>query len=102
MPCKKIEQTCVGHDTWLKALAEEVPGAITSVEGTGLLLCAELDPDKYDVIGFDGLETFCRKRGVGVIHGGINALRFTPHFALTTAEIDVIIDVVRQGLHALA
>ena len=36
----------------LKALSEEIPGAITSVEGTGLLLCAELDPEKYDVIGF--------------------------------------------------
>ncbi|MFT5681782.1 MAG: acetylornithine/succinyldiaminopimelate/putrescine aminotransferase [Myxococcota bacterium] len=84
----------------LKALALELPGAITSVEGTGLLLCAELDPAKYDVVGFDGMETFCRKRGIGVIHGGINALRFTPHFGLTSAEIDVIIDVVRQGLIA--
>ena len=85
----------------LRALAEEIPGAITSVEGTGLLLCAELDPSRYDVIGFNGMETFCRKNGIGVIHGGINALRFTPHFALTSAEIDTIIDVVRQGLIAL-
>ena len=85
----------------LKVLAEEIPGAITSVEGTGLLLCAELDPEKYDVVGFEGVETFCRKKGVGVIHGGINALRFTPHFALTSQEIDVIIDVVREALIAL-
>ena len=70
------------------------------MEGTGLLLCAELDPEKYDVVGFNGMETFCRKKGVGVIHGGHNALRFTPHFALTSAEIDVIIDVIREGLIA--
>jgi acetylornithine/succinyldiaminopimelate/putrescine aminotransferase len=99
---KNIQDRGVEFVDKLKALSEEIPGAITSVEGTGLLLCAELDPEKYDVIGFTGMETFCRKKGIGVIHGGKNALRFTPHFALSSAEIDVIIDVVRQGLHALA
>ena len=99
---KNIQDRGVEFVDKLKALAEEVPGAITSVEGTGLLLCAELDPEKYDVIGFDGIETFCRKKGIGVIHGGHNALRFTPHFALTSAEIDIIVDVVREGLHELA
>ena len=97
---KNIQDRGVEFVEKLEVLAEELPGTITSVEGTGLLLCAELDPEKYDVIGFDGMETFCRKRGIGVIHGGVNALRFTPHFALTSAEIDVIIDVVRQGLIA--
>ncbi len=98
---KNIQDSGVEFVEKLQALAEELPGTITSVEGTGLLLCAELDPQKYAVIGYEGLETFCRKKGVGVIHGGINALRFTPHFALTSAEIDMIVDVVRQGLIAL-
>ena len=29
---------------------------------------------------------------------GQNALRFNPHFAVTSAEIDLIIDVLRDGL----
>jgi acetylornithine/succinyldiaminopimelate/putrescine aminotransferase len=81
----------------LQGLQAEFPGMITAVEGTGLLLCAELSPT-IPVVGFDGIETFCRRRGVGVIHGGHNALRFTPHFAITSAELDIIIDVVRDGL----
>jgi hypothetical protein len=39
-----------------------------------------------------------RERGFGVIHGGINSLRFTPHFAITEGEVDLLIDGVRQAL----
>lgn len=84
--------------TKLKELAKEFPGVITSVEGTGLLLCAELNPDLMKVVGFGGVEEYCRKHGVGVIHGGKNALRFTPHFNITSTEIDLIIVVVRAAL----
>jgi len=35
---------------------------------------------------------------LGVIHGGQNALRFTPHFAITSEEIDLIIEVLRDAL----
>ena len=82
----------------LEGLADELPGIITQVQGTGLLLSAELEPSKFPVIGFDAVETWCRKNGLGVIHGGSNALRFTPHFNLTSAEIDAIIDIVRDAL----
>ena len=81
----------------LEQLAHEMPGIITKVQGTGLLLSAELEPNQYPVIGFDAVETWCRKHGLGVIHGGSNALRFTPHFGITSAEIDLIIDVVRKA-----
>lgn len=82
----------------LRALAREHPGAITHVQGTGLLLSAALDPDRYKVVGSGGVEEFCRLRGVGVIHGGANALRFTPHFRITSAELDLMLDVVGQAL----
>ena len=82
----------------LYSLAVEMPGIITQVQGTGLLLSAELQPKKFPVVGFDAVETWCRKHGLGVIHGGSNALRFTPHFGITSAEIDLIIDVVRDSL----
>jgi len=82
----------------LKLLADELPGTITKVQGTGLLLSAELEPSKFPVVGFDAVEPWCRRRGLGVIHGGHNALRFTPHFRLTSKEIDLIIDIVREAL----
>ena len=46
----------------------------------------------------EGVEEYCRRHGIGVIHGGKNALRFTPHFAITSAEIELIVGVVRQAL----
>jgi acetylornithine/succinyldiaminopimelate/putrescine aminotransferase len=86
----------------LKLLGEEFPGIITKVQGTGLLLSAELEPTKFPVVGFDAVEPWCRRHGLGVIHGGVNALRFTPHFGITSAEIDLIIDVVRESLVAFS
>ena len=86
----------------LKLLEQELPGTITKVQGTGLLLSAELDPSKFPVVGFEAVEPWCRRRGLGVIHGGHNALRFTPHFRITSEEIDLIIDIVRQALIAFS
>ena len=82
----------------LGALATELPEIIVKVQGTGLLCCAELNPDTHQVIGFGEVEESCRKLGLGIIHGGINALRFTPHFGITSAEIDLIIELVRKVL----
>lgn len=86
----------------LEAVARELPGAITSVQGTGLLLCAELDPDRFPVVGFGCVEEHMRIQGVGVIHGGKNALRFTPHFRITSEEIDLVCDKVRLTLQHFA
>jgi acetylornithine/succinyldiaminopimelate/putrescine aminotransferase len=96
---KNIRERGVEFVTKLKELAEEIPGTITEVQGTGLLLCAELEPSKLPVVGFGCVEEWCRMRGLGVIHGGHNALRFTPHFAITSAEIDLIIGILREALH---
>ena len=86
----------------LEALAEEIPGVITKVQGTGLLLSAEIDPAVAPVVGFDGLEMWCRRHGLGVIHGGKNALRFTPGFDITAEEVELVLDVVRQSIRAVA
>jgi len=82
----------------LNLLAEEFPEYITLVQGTGLLVSAELKPDILPVVGFDAVEPWCRRRGLGVIHGGKNALRFTPHFSITSEEIDLIIKIVRESI----
>jgi len=81
----------------LHDLSEEFPGKITKIQGTGLLISAELDPAKLKVVGFGCVEEWCRFNGLGVIHGGENALRFTPHFAITKQEIDLIMDVIREA-----
>ncbi len=86
----------------LSQLMEEYPTRVVEVQGTGLLLCAELDPETLPVIGFGSVEEWCRRQGLGVIHGGSNALRFTPHFAITSDEIDMIIEIIRQALEHFA
>ena len=83
-----------------KTLQEEFPEVITKVQGTGLLCSAELEPSEFPVVGMEAVEPWCRRRGLGVIHGGQNALRFTPHFNITSEEIDLIVDIVREALIA--
>ena len=82
----------------LESLMAELPDSILKVQGTGLLLSAELHPKNLPVVGFGSVEEWCRKNGLGVIHGGKNALRFTPHFAITSSEIDMIIQIVKDAI----
>jgi len=81
----------------LTALAEELDGPITGVQGTGLLFSCALDP-VYLAYGADSSEEHMRFHWVGVIHGGENSLRFTPHFEVTSAEVDVVVAGVRDAL----
>jgi acetylornithine/succinyldiaminopimelate/putrescine aminotransferase len=81
----------------LQKLAAELPGTITRVQGTGLLFSCELAPT-YKCYGAGSTEEYLRERGLGVIHGGTNSLRFTPHFGITSAEVDLVIDGVRDAL----
>lgn len=86
----------------LNALKEEMPEIITKVAGTGLLLSAELAKDKFPVTGFGGVEEYMRHHGVNVIHGGKNALRFTPYFKITSREVDLLLNQVRNALKHFA
>ncbi|MFA6228672.1 MAG: aminotransferase class III-fold pyridoxal phosphate-dependent enzyme [Rhodanobacter sp.] len=81
----------------LNALKAELGGLITKVQGTGLLFSCELAPE-YKCYGADSTEEYMRERGIGVIHGGTNSLRFTPHFNVTSAEVDLVVANVRQAL----
>jgi len=81
----------------LQKLAAELPGLITKVQGTGLLFSCELAP-QFKCYGAGSTEEWLRLHGVGVIHGGANSLRFTPHFAIGSAEVDLIIAHVRRAL----
>ena len=82
----------------LNRLKDELGGGlITKVQGTGLLFSCELDP-AFKCFGAGSTEEYMRERGIGVIHGGVNSLRFTPHFAISSEEADLIIAHVRQAL----
>jgi acetylornithine/succinyldiaminopimelate/putrescine aminotransferase len=81
----------------LEKLKAELPGLITKVQGTGLLFSCELSDD-FKCYGAGSTEEFMRERGIGVIHGGANSLRFTPHFEVTSDEVDLVVAAVRRAL----
>ncbi len=80
-----------------EALAGELGGAITKVQGTGLLLSVELS-GHYKVFGTDSSEDHLRKQGLSVIHGGEHSLRFTPVFDISAKEVELIVDLTREAL----
>ncbi|MGE7136072.1 aminotransferase class III-fold pyridoxal phosphate-dependent enzyme [Luteibacter sp. NPDC031894] len=81
----------------IEALKGELGGLITKVQGTGLLFSCELAPE-FKCYGEGSTEEYMRERGIGVIHGGANSLRFTPHFRVTSAEVDLIVEEIRHAL----
>jgi acetylornithine/succinyldiaminopimelate/putrescine aminotransferase len=81
----------------LKDLASDLGDAITKVQGTGLLLSCEL-AERYKCFGVDSTEEYMRMHGLGVIHGGTNSLRFTPHFLMSEAEVDLVVEQTRDAL----
>jgi acetylornithine/succinyldiaminopimelate/putrescine aminotransferase len=89
-----------GHELIEKliSLKNELGSCITKVQGTGLLLSAELDPQQFKSYGADSTEEYMRIRGINVIHGGKNALRYTPPFDITTEEVDLIISATRDAI----
>lgn len=80
------------------AMQKELGSAILRVQGTGLLFSLELDSNRYRSHGTDSIEEFMRTRGINVIHGGENSLRFTPHFGISGEEVDLIVDATRTAL----
>ena len=81
----------------LDALKAELGGRITKVQGTGLLFSCELAPG-YKGYGAGSTEEWMREHGIGVIHGGENSLRFTPHFAAGQDELELVVAMVKRAL----
>lgn len=78
-------------------LSRELGGCITRVQGTGLLFSCELAP-RYKIFGNGSTEEYLRCHGIGVIHGGEHSLRYTPHFGVTTEEVDLVVAGTRDAL----
>ncbi|HEY5803984.1 MAG TPA: aminotransferase class III-fold pyridoxal phosphate-dependent enzyme [Lysobacter sp.] len=81
----------------LEKLKGELGGLITKVQGTGLLFSCELAP-QFKCYGVRSTEEWLREHGIGVIHGGVNSLRFTPTFTITSEEIDLLVTMVARAL----
>jgi acetylornithine/succinyldiaminopimelate/putrescine aminotransferase len=81
----------------LGGLKDQVDGAITHAQGTGLLLSCELDA-RYKIHGKDSTEDFLRKIGLAVIHGGAHSLRYTPVFDIGEKEVDLIVELTKEAL----
>lgn len=81
----------------LEALKAELGGLITKVQGTGLLFSCELAP-QFKCYGAGSTEEWLREHGLGVIHGGANSLRFTPHFNIGDDEIALMVSMVGKAL----
>jgi len=82
----------------LDALGQQLDGCITSVQGTGLLLSAALDSRRFNSHGSGSTEEYMRLNGINVIHGGENSLRFTPHFRMSSEEVDLLVNATRDAL----
>jgi 4-aminobutyrate aminotransferase-like enzyme len=80
-----------------EALKAETGGMVTRVQGTGLLFSCELAP-RFKCFGTDSIEEWLREHGLGVIHGGANSLRFTPHFGIGADELDLVVGLVARAL----
>jgi acetylornithine/succinyldiaminopimelate/putrescine aminotransferase len=81
----------------LEKLKTELGGLITKVQGTGLLFSCELSP-QFKCYGAGSTEEWLREHGIGVIHGGVNSLRFTPTFGITSQELDLVVSMVGRAL----
>ncbi|MEL1263821.1 aminotransferase class III-fold pyridoxal phosphate-dependent enzyme [Pseudoxanthomonas putridarboris] len=81
----------------LEKLKGELGGLITNVQGTGLLFSCELSP-QFKCYGAGSTEEWLREQGLNVIHGGANSLRFTPHFMMTSDELDLLVGMVGKAL----
>jgi acetylornithine/succinyldiaminopimelate/putrescine aminotransferase len=82
----------------IEKLKDELGGGlITKVQGTVLLFSCEIS-DAFKCYGAGSTEEYMRERGIGVIHGGVNSLRVTPHFAITDEEVDLVIAHIRKAL----
>ena len=79
------------------ALADEMDGAIRSVQGTGLLLSCELD-ERFKIFGAGSTEDYLRKIGLAVIHGGAHSLRYTPVFDISEKEADLIVSLSKEAI----
>ena len=86
----------------LQNVKNRFPYIADNVTGQGLLLALHIKKEYPVVNSTCGLEYLCRKNGLNVIHGGENALRFTPYFLITDKEIKLVEKILIQTFNQYA
>ncbi len=81
----------------LSTLVAATNGLVRRVQGTGLLFSCELAPE-FKVFGANSIEDYLRRHGIGIIHGGRHSLRYTPHFGVTSDEVDLLVEATRDAV----
>ena len=71
---------------------------VEAASGSGLLNALHLKPEVQAYGSSKSVEFLARRNGLGIIHGGKNALRYTPHFRITDDEVELIDQLTRQSL----
>ncbi len=83
----------------LGKLQHSHPAVVDKITGSGLLLAAHIK-EPYSSFGKPtSIEHISRRLGVNVIHGGKNALRFTPVFTMTDKEVDLVVNNLDQAIN---
>eukprot|EP00471_Norrisiella_sphaerica_P004775 CAMPEP_0184478474 /NCGR_PEP_ID=MMETSP0113_2-20130426/493_1 /TAXON_ID=91329 /ORGANISM="Norrisiella sphaerica, Strain BC52" /LENGTH=499 /DNA_ID=CAMNT_0026856279 /DNA_START=5 /DNA_END=1504 /DNA_ORIENTATION=+ len=80
-------------------ISEENPNVFVGVTGSGLLQAIHLN-EKIEMFGgnYPGTQSIlsrCRQNGLGVINAA-HTIKFTPHFEITSEEIGLIGEVLRD------
>lgn len=98
---KKVKENIVimgnSFKNMLNRLRAKHSDIVTDVTGTGLLLALHITKE-FKVDKKFGLEYTCRKNGLNVIHGGENALRFTPYFLINQKEIELVEKILDKSI----
>ena len=76
-------------------LRKSYPSVITEVRGRGLILGVQLSQDPTPII------TAARERGLLIITGGTNTLRFVPPLIVSNEEIEEGLAILRKAMKAV-
>ncbi|MCJ1309034.1 acetylornithine aminotransferase [Agyrium rufum] len=76
-------------------LQRKFPQVITEVRGRGLILGVQLSQDPTPVI------TAARERGLLIITGGVNTLRFVPPLIISEEEIREGLGILEEAMHVV-
>ena len=85
-----------GARRWARALQAGLDGLITGVRAPAPVFLRTRP--QFKCYGADSTEEWLRERGIGVIHGGANSLRFTPRFETTSDELELLVSMVGRAL----
>lgn len=98
---ENVQHQGINFKKMLQEIQSMFPHLVRHISGKGLLLAMHIHTD-YRVDSNKGLEYICRSNGLNVIHGGDNAIRFTPHLQIDESEIHLIRNILIQSLNMLA